>query len=274
MGISPDRQTYPLTVGPLRQWAEVFRYREAVRNLVARDLKVRYSNSALGVVWTLFGPLLMTLVYSLVFTFLRPGGVTNYPVFILSGLLPWTFFTSTIAGATGSISGNGHLINRVYFPREVLPVANLLSNAVNFGVALLLLFGFIIVYRVPVGLTLLWLPVIVAVQVGLMLGLGLLLGAINVYLRDTQQLVEVGLLAWFFLTPIIYPIDSVSPSLQLIIQVLNPVASLVGAYRHILFTGDTPNLTLLGITALQALLALAVGALVFRRLSPSFAEEV
>jgi lipopolysaccharide transport system permease protein len=259
---------------PVRQWAEVFRYREAVRNLVARDLKVRYSNSALGIVWTLFGPLLMTVVYSLVFTFLVPNGIAKYPVFILSGLLPWTFFTSTIAGATASISGNGHLINRVYFPREVLPVANLLSNAVNFGVALLLLFGFILIYRVPVGVTLLWLPVVVGVQIVLMLGLGLLLGSINVYLRDTQQLVEVGLLAWFFLTPIIYPIESLSPALQLIVQVLNPVASLVSAYRHILFTGDAPNLTLLGVTALQAALVFLVGALVFRRLSPSFAEEV
>jgi len=274
LGISSDRQNYPVTVGPLGQWAEVFRYREAVRNLVARDLKVRYSNSALGVVWTLFGPLLMTVVYSLVFTFLVPNGIEKYPVFILAGLLPWTFFTSSIAGATSSISGNGHLINRVYFPREVLPIANLLSNAVNFAVALLLLFGFMLVYRVPVGLTLLWLPVIVGVQVMLMLGLGLLLGSVNVYLRDTQQLVEVGLLAWFFLTPIIYPLEALSPALQTILQVLNPVASLIGAYRHILFVGDAPNLLLLGVTALQALLALLVGALVFRRLSPSFAEEV
>ena len=91
---------------------------------------------------------------------------------------------------------------------------------------------------------------------------------------DTQQLVEVGLLAWFFLTPIIYPLEALSPSLQLILQMLNPVASLIGAYRHILFLGDAPNLMLLGVTALQALLALVVGALVFRRLSPSFAEEV
>ncbi len=271
MGIQTDRQNYPVA---LRQWAEVYRYREAVRNLVARDLKVRYSNSALGVVWTLAGPLLMTLVYSLVFTFFVRNGIDKYPVFILSGLLPWTFFTTTIAGATSSISGNGHLINRVYFPREVLPVANLLSNAVNFGVALLLLFGFIVVYRVPVGITLLWLPVVVGVQAMLMLGLGLLLGAINVYLRDTQQLVDVGLLAWFFLTPIIYPLDQLSAAMQLILKVLNPMANLVTAYRAILFNGIAPDLPLLGVAALQATLLLVVGALVFRRLSPSFAEEI
>ncbi|MCC7358723.1 MAG: ABC transporter permease [Anaerolineales bacterium] len=274
MGVSADRSTFPLSVGPLEQWAEVYRYRQAVRNLVTRDLKVRYSNSALGIVWTLAGPLLMTLVYSLVFSFFRPGGISHYPVFILVGLLPWTFFTSSIAGATASISGNGHLINRVYFPREVLPVANLLSNAVNFGVALLLLFGFIFYYRIALWPNVLWLPVIVGVQVALMLGLGLLLAAVNVYLRDTQQLVDVGLLALFFLTPIIYTLDALSPSLQTILQIFNPMASLVAAYRQVLYAAAAPNLPVLGVTALQALLLLAVGGLVFRRLSPSFAEEV
>ncbi len=161
------------------------------------------------------------------------------------------------------------LLNR--YPSEVETYNDIDGEVVNFFRVLRTQKGALIE---AIGLTLLWLPVIVAVQVALMLGLGLLLGAINVYLRDTQQLVEVGLLAWFFLTPIIYPIDSLSAGLQLIIQVLNPVASLVGAYRHILYAGDAPNLMLLGVTALQALLALAVGALVFRRLSPSFAEEV
>src|SRR5678816_1215455 len=103
------------------------------------------------------------------------------------------------------------------------------------------------------------------------LGLGLFLAAVNVYLRDTQQLVDVGLLAWFFLTPIIYPLDHFSSGVQLILKVLNPMASLVTAYRQILYSGAMPDLTLLGVTALQAALVLVVGALVFRRLSPSFA---
>jgi ABC-type polysaccharide/polyol phosphate export permease len=260
----------------LRQWREVYQYREAVRHLVARDLKVRYSSSALGVVWSLFAPLLMTLVYSVVFTFLVPQGIPKFPVFLLAGLLPWTFFTASVAGATGIIASNGHLINRVYFPREVLPLANLLANAVNFGIALALLFGFVLAFGVRLGASLAWLPVIIAIQAVLTLGLGLLLGAVNVYLRDVQQVVDVALLAWFFLTPILYRLEDtpLSPAAQRLVQVVNPMAGLVTAYRAVLYTGEMPDLAVLGIVALEAVLVFVAGALVFRRLSPAFAEAV
>jgi ABC-type polysaccharide/polyol phosphate export permease len=259
----------------LTQFREVFQYRAAVQNLVARDLKVRYSNSVLGIVWSLFGPLMMTLVYYVVFTYLVPSGIDKFPVFILAGLLPWTFFSSSISTATNIIAGNGHLINRVYFPREVLPVANLLANTINFLIALILLFGFIAVFRVQLGASIVLLPVIILIQLAFSLGLGLFLAAVNVYLRDTQQIVDVGLLAWFFLTPIIYSIDKIAnPSLRLAIMVLNPLAGLVVAYRHILYTGDMPDMLLLATTAAESILILVVGAVVFKRLSPAFAEEV
>jgi lipopolysaccharide transport system permease protein len=259
----------------IAQVREVFQYREAVRNLVARDLKVRYSNSVLGVVWSLFNPLLMTLVYYVVFTYLVPSGIQKFPVFLMAGLMPWTFFTSSLIGATLAISSNGHLINRVYFPREVLPLSSLLANGVNFLIALVLLFGFILVFRIRLGLSLVWLPVIVLIQTVFTLGLGLLVSALNVYFRDTQQLVEVGTLAWFFVTPIIYSIDLIhNVTLKVLVQVVNPMAGLVVAYRHVLYSGDSPQLELLGVTAIEAVIVLLIGALVFRRLSPAFAEEV
>jgi ABC-type polysaccharide/polyol phosphate export permease len=259
----------------LAQFREVYRYREAVRHLVARDLKVRYSNSALGIIWSLFSPLLMTLVYYVVFTFLVPSGIAKFPVFLLAGLLPWMFFTASVAGATSIITGNGHLINRVYFPREVLPVANLLANAVNFAIALGLLFVFILVFRVRLGPSLAWLPAILAVQAAFTLGLGLFLAAINVHLRDVQQIVDVALLAWFFLTPIIYPLEVIrTEGLRLLIQVVNPMAGLVTAYRAVLYAGQAPDLAVLGVVTLEAVLALVIGAAVFRRMSPNFAEEV
>ena len=258
----------------IAQLREIFQYREAVRNLVARDLKVRYSNSALGVVWSLFSPLLMTLVYYVVFTYLVPSGIQKFPVFIMAGLMPWTFFASSMIGTTLAISSNGQLINRVYFPREVLPLASLLANGVNFLIALVLLFAFIAVFRIQLGLSLVWLPLIVLIQTLFSLGLGLLLSALNVYFRDTQQLVEVGTLAWFFVTPILYSIDRFSVTLKTLVQVINPMAGLVVAYRHVLYSGDSPQLELLAVTAVEAVIMLAIGALVFRRLSPSFAEEV
>jgi lipopolysaccharide transport system permease protein len=259
----------------ISQFRDIYRYREAVRNLVTRDLKVRYSNSVLGIVWSLFSPLLMTLVYYVVFTYLVPSGIEKFPVFIMAGLMPWTYFTSSLIGATLAISANGHLINRVYFPREVLPLANLLSSGVNFLISLVLLFVFIAVFQIPLGLSLIWLPVIVLIQTAFSFGLGLLLAAVNVYFRDTQQLVDVGILAWFFVTPIIYSIDRIhNNTLILLLQIVNPMAGLVIAYRHVLYSGDWPQVGLLAITALEAVLILVVGAFVFRRLSPAFAEEV
>jgi lipopolysaccharide transport system permease protein len=259
----------------ITQLRELFQYREAVRNMVARDLKVRYSHSVLGVVWGLMNPLLMALVYTVVFNYLLKSSIRAYPVFILAGLLPWQFFSSTVSSTTGAITTNSTLINRVYFPREVLPLANLLSNASNFLLALVMLFLFILVFGVHVGASLLWLPVIIVIELALMCGLGLLLSAVNVFFRDTQQIVDVLVTAWFFLTPIIYPLEVLKdPSLQLALQVLNPMAGLVVAFRHVLYYGDSPDVSLLAVTALESILLLMLGAMVFRRLSPSFAEEV
>jgi ABC-type polysaccharide/polyol phosphate export permease len=259
----------------ISQLRDIYRYREAVRNMVARDLKVRYSNSVLGVVWSLFSPLLMTLVYYVVFTFLVPSGIQNFPVYLMAGLMPWTFFATSLVGTTLAVSSNGALINRVYFPREVLPLASLLSNGVNFLISLVLLFVVIALFRIPLSVSLVCLPVIVLIQAMFSFGLGLLLASLNVYFRDTQQLVDVSVLAWFFVTPIIYSIDVIhNTSLKLLVEIVNPMAGLVIAYRHVLYSGDWPELGLLAITALEAAVILIIGAFVFRRLSPAFAEEV
>ena len=136
-------------------------------------------------------------------------------------------------------------------------------------------FVFIALFRIPLGMSLVWLPVIVLIQVVFSFGLGLLLAAVNVFFRDTQQLVDVSVLAWFFVTPIIYSIDVIhNASLKLLVQIINPMAGLVIAYRHLLYSGDWPEVGLLGITALEAAIILVIGAFVFRRLSPAFAEEV
>lgn len=259
----------------ITQVREIFQYREAVRNMVARDLKVRYSHSVLGVVWGLFSPLLMAMVYTVVFNYLVKSSISAYPVFILAGLLPWQFFSGAVTSTTGAITTNSTLINRVYFPREVLPLANMLSNASNFLLALVMLFLFIAVFGVHIGISLLWLPVIFLIELVLISGLGLFLSAVNVFFRDTQQIVDILVLAWFFLTPIIYPLDVIKDaSLQLALQILNPMAGLVVAFRHILYYGDSPDVGVLAVTALESIALLMIGALIFRRLSPSFAEEV
>lgn len=259
----------------LTQFRQLVQYRYALRNFVARELKVMYSNSALGVVWSLFAPLLMMLVFTVVFTFIMPNGIQKYPVFLLSGLLPWNFFNGAVLGAASAVVGNGHLVNRVYFPREILPLAVVLSNAINFLIALVMLFAFIGVFGIALTESVAWLPALVLVQLAFTVGLGLLLAAVNVYFRDTQAILGVLMLAWFFLTPVVYSVDNIANStIKQALLALNPMAALVVNYRQILYTGGPLDVSLLAVTAAEAALALLVGLLVFRKLSPAFAEEI
>ncbi len=175
----------------IAQYRDVYKYREALRHMVARDLKVRYSHSVMGLIWGLFNPLLTTLVYYVVFTILMPSAIEHFPVFIMAGLLPWQFFSTAVTSTTGAITTNANLINRVYFPREVLPIANLFSNATNFLLALVMLFVFVFIFGVPLSLSVIWLPVLIILQVGLTLGICLFLSAVNVFFRDTQQIIDI-----------------------------------------------------------------------------------
>jgi len=243
--------------------------------MVARDLKVRYSNSVLGVLWSLFNPLLITVVYTLVFTFLFPNAMEKFPVFFLAGLLPWSFFNWATLSCTTSIIANGHLISRVYFPRDILPLSMVLSNLVNFLLALIPLLGVALAFRLPLRLPLLMLPVLILIQCLLSLGIGLFLAALNVHFRDTQQVVEVLLQAMFFLTPIIYPLEFIQDSqAQLMMRVLNPLTSLVTSYQDIIYAGRWPEPTFLAITTIEALVLLAFGYWFFHKNSPYFVEQL
>jgi ABC-type polysaccharide/polyol phosphate export permease len=255
--------------------ASIWRYREALRLLVLRELQVRYSNSVLGVVWSLLNPLVMTAIFSIVFSVLMPQPVSAYPVFFLAALLPWNYFAQSLTSASMAIVTNGHLINRVYFPREILPVAIVLANGVNFLIALVPLLALILIYQIPLGPALLWLPVLVLIQTMLSVGLGLGLSALNTLYRDVQQIVDVAVLPLFFATPIVYNLDAVrNPALRELLLVANPMASLVSAYRAVIHAGATPDPGQLTATAVIAAAILILGWIVFRWLSPAFADEL
>lgn len=223
----------------------LFKYRYLLYNLVIRDLKVRYKNSALGVLWSILNPLLIMLVFTLVFTVLIPrNNIRNYAVFILVGLLPWNFFAGSLSNTTNSIVGNSALIKKVHFPREVLPTANVLSNLVNFLLACVVLLVFL--YISGLGLTIhsLWTIPILFTQIIFILGLGLILGTLNVFYRDTAMILDVILLAWFFLTPIFYPFDLLGHSAEVmgiqfnpaqVMRWINPMASIIDGYRTVLW---------------------------------------
>jgi lipopolysaccharide transport system permease protein len=269
--------------------ATLTRYRFLIRNLVIRDLKVRYKNSALGILWSLLNPLLMMVVFSLVFTVFTEQKIRQYPVFFLVGLVPWNFFSGALMAGTLSVASNVSLVKKVYFPREILPVGAILAFLVNFLIA----FGILIIFLFGSGLGLtihaLWVPVILATQVIFTVGLSLLLSALHVFYRDVVMILDVALLAGFFLTPIFYPLSLYGESRTIagltfvpaqVMRWLNPMASIVDAYRTVLWgisnevgpASMAPDFLLR--TFVTAIATFVIGYIAFRRVEHLFGEKL
>ncbi|MEM7538915.1 MAG: ABC transporter permease [Chloroflexota bacterium] len=263
---------------------ELTRYQELTYNLVVRELKTRYKNSVLGFFWSLLNPLGMMLVFTFVFGVLLPNEtIENYPIFLLCGLLPWYYFQNSVMSSLHSIIGNASLVKKVYFPREILPIANVISQFVNFILALCVLFVIIIIFQATFSPWLWLLPVIFLIQTCFTLGLSLMLATLNVFYRDTAMIMEVLMLAWFFLTPIFYPLDLIPQSITLLnielnvhrlMYIFNPMASIINTYRDILYWGYRTNFDFFLRTAVTSFAILLIGYWVFIRYSGTFGEEV
>lgn len=278
---APPRHQPPSVIARAR---ELIRYRDLIRNLVVSEVKTRYKNSILGFVWSLLNPLAMMLVFTLVFGVLWPNQqMEKYPIFLLCGLLPWNFFSASVVSSMNSVLGNGNLIKKVYFPREVLPIATVLAQLVNFLLALIVLFTALIIFDTNFSPWLWTLPLIILIQTCFSLGIGLVLSTLQVFYRDTQLVMEVVMLAWFFLTPVFYraaqlpasyAIGGIELPVQRIMYIVNPMASLINVYRDLLYFGYRTDIDFFIRTAVTALLALAFGYWFFVRYSDRFGEEV
>jgi len=260
----------------------LFHYRDLVRNLVARDLKVRYKNSVLGIAWSMLNPLGMMLVFTVVFTVLIPNNpIERFPIFLMCGLLPWNWFSGSVVGSIYSVVSNASLIKKVFFPREVLPMSVVLANFVHFVLALIVLFGLMVFFQSPFTQWILLLPVLIVIQLLFTLGLAFFLSAVNVYYRDTAQIMDVLMLAWFFLTPIFYSTDLIPQTkemfglvvpVQRLAYILNPMASLIASYRVILYNAAPPAPDFFLRTALTSVVVLLLGYAFFHRASRNFGE--
>lgn len=227
----------------------------------------------LGFLWSFLNPLLLMLVYTLVFSVYLRFNMDSYTVFLISGLLPWLWFSSSLLEASGSIVAGGSLIKKILFPAEILPVVTVLSNGVNFLLSLPILLIFIFCYDISLGMSMLTLPLIIVIQLLFTTGLALLLAALCVHYRDIQHILSNFLTLWFFVTPIIYPVTSIPEKIRFTTN-LNPVAPLIFAYQDIFFYNRFPNFPRLMIVALMAVLIYTMGASVFERYRGTFAEEV
>ncbi|HET7037597.1 MAG TPA: ABC transporter permease [Thermomicrobiaceae bacterium] len=256
------------------QAVEAFHYRSLVRNLVAKDLKVRYKNSALGFLWSLLNPLLMMIVFTFVFTQLLNQNIADFPVFVLAALLPWQWTQSALSLGTSTLVENAPLIGKVYFPRLLLPVSVVLSTMMNFVLALPALFAIMALFGRPFTPWILYIPVIVAVQAIFLVALLLILAPLHVFFRDTIVLVEVGLTAWFFVTPIFYPIEAIAPRWSAWVYRVNPMAAIVAEYRTILYHGGVPDPLFMARTGATAVVLLIAGYLIFARLNHILGEHL
>lgn len=248
-------------------------YRGLLRGFVQRDLTVKYKGSLLGVAWSLLHPLVMVGVYTLAFRYIVRVPIERFPLFLLSGLLPWMFFTSALSAATSSVADNGTLVRKVAFPRAVLPLASVTSALVQF----LLMYTVLVPTALftGAGLSPAWIALVpvVILQTAFTAGLGLLLATAYVFVRDARHLLDVALQVWFWITPIVYAANMAPAGLRRWLQ-FNPMLHFVTAYQDIVTRHAWPSLeTLLLLTAL-AVVSLTLGWAVFARTQGRFAEYV
>ena len=258
---------------------QLFRYRALIQTLVVRELKARYRGSVLGYFWSFVNPLLLLLVFSFVFTEIMPRGdeveIEPYAVFMFCGLLPWTWFSSSLMDAANALIINGNLIKKVMFPAEILPIVSVVSNMVHFLFGMPILIGFLIYNAVPLQLSeLVWFPVVLSVQFILTLGLAMVLSALTVHFRDIKDLLANLLTLWMFASPIIYPMAFLSDRAKGFMD-LNPFAHLAISYQEIFFyRGPFGHWKWLIALAFAGTALFLVGYWLSDRLRDSFAEEV
>jgi ABC-2 type transport system permease protein len=295
------RTSEPPKLRVRRRLRELAGHREILVNLVRKELKVRYATSALGVAWSMLNPLLYLAVFGVVFTFFLKSGIPDFPVFLLSGIVAWTLFSTAVGQATTSIVGNANLVSKVAFPREILPLASIGAAVVNFGFQLLVLIVFTLVIGHGLGSGLVLLPLAFAVLVVFTAAVSLLVAAYNVRYRDTQHLVELGLLAWFWVTPIVYPAGTIAKKFaasgwSFDLFLINPLADIALGFQRALYgaaavgteggriaehgqpilpdTGIAYYAVRLGIVGLASLVLLYLSWRLFFNRSGDFAEEL
>lgn len=252
---------------------ELYNYRQLLKSNVSKEIRGKYKGSFLGVLWSFVNPLLMTLVYAIVFPFILKSTQPHYVTFIVIAILPWTWFTSVISQGTNTIVINGGIIKKVYFPREILPISIVTTGLINFLISCLIIVIFLIFSGIGFSFYILFLPLIVMIQYILQLGLIFITSSIDVYVRDAEYIITFIVSMIFYATPILYS-SSLFPDKFSWLLKLNPLTTIIESYRDIFYYQQMPNLQGLGIIFLVSCLILFIGYQIFKKLEKGFAEEL
>ncbi len=253
---------------------ELYAYREMIFSLVRRDLKGRYKGSALGFLWTFLNPLFQLCVYTIVFSIILRNGIEDFYLFLFVALIPWIFFSTCLSGGAGCIIAQQDMVKKIYFPREVLPVAFVTSQFINMLLSFIVVFAALIISGKGIRISILiYLPVIMVVEYVLALGITMICSAITVYVRDIEYILGILAMAWQFLTPIMYSVDIVPERLKMLFYI-NPMTPIIVAYRDILYYKEIPELATLIQGAILGVVLLIVGVFSFGKLKKRFVENL
>ena len=267
-------------IRPSRGWVainfgEMWAYRELLFFLTWRDIKVRYRQTALGAAWAVLQPVLTMAVFSVFFGRLAkmPSDGIPYPIFALSGLLPWQLFAYALAQSSNSVVQNKNLVSKVYFPRLIVPLASVLSGLVDFAIAFAVLLMVMLFYGIVPGVALVAIPFAILLAVVTALAVGLWLSALNVKYRDVQYTIPFLSQFWLFLTPIAYP-TSLIPQQFRVLYGINPMAGVVECFRWALFGHRNASLTMIALSSIVVLVVFVGGLAYFRKVEKTFADLV
>lgn len=258
----------------LQRIRNIYIYRDMIYSLVRREIRGRYKGSVLGFLWTYINPLCQVVVYSIVFSIIFKVNIEKFYLYLIIGMMPWTFFNTAVAGGTTCVRAQADMVKKIYFPREVIPISYVTSAFIN------MLFSFIIVFLAVLisgfGFNfraLLFLPLIMVIEYIFALGLAFIVSSVTVYFRDLEQIMGVIMMAWIYLTPIMYNMEYVPEQFRIFV-VLNPMTPIVEVYHQILYYRMIPTLNYLLLAGGTSIVALVIGFAVFIKLDKRFAEEI
>lgn len=257
----------------MKLFKELFQYREFLHTSVKKEIRGKYKASFLGVLWSFVNPLLQVLVYAIVFPYIMRIKTDNYLIFLITGIIPWNWFTTVVSQGSGVFIYNSNLIKKVYFPRVIMPLSIVTSGLVNFLISCLIILIFVLFSGVGITWHLVFLPLIALVQYLFSLAIVLVISAVNVYIRDVEYIVNFFLQMGFYATPILYTTTAFSGIIVWMFR-LNPMAHVINAYRDIFYLHNIPQLSNLFIVGLVSLGLVVLAYLLFNKLEKRFAEEL
>ena len=252
---------------------ELYDYREMLSNLVKKDLKVRYKGSVLGFLWTFLTPLLQLIVYTIVFSTIMKVNIDKFYIYLFIGLIPWLFFATCIQAGSTSILMNKDLIKKIYFPRIILPISTVNSAFMNMFYSMIVVLLTILVSGIGFSKYLLLLPLAMITQYILVLGMTFIFSSLNVYFRDLEYILNIIVMIWFYLTPIVYKIEMIPENFRFWFY-LNPMTGIINFYRDILYYKRMPSFNSFGGILIYGIIMIIIGYFVFEKLQKNFAEEL